>query len=228
MSNYSFNVTVNKPVAFEAYLSQNFTGIPYSDSIEDGTVIITTQTPLTDDQLASLTTIVDAYVDPAVYLELAHTESMIGVSQSNGGTGLADVASFIYESVFDSNGNSIDTYGDGSVLDAFKSILKITTTDVSQFSDMSTGSINIELWDTTRNMSINSMTVDISSIITAWQTLAQGGQTGPVTAYQSFMMFGLMNYGTNYDCIWIFRLSVSNTAINVRLNGLQKLFYFLI
>jgi len=223
MSNYSFNITVNKPPAFEAYLAQNFTAVPYSDSIEQGTVIITTQTALTDAQLASLTTIVNAYVDPAVFFELARTESTIGVSESNMTTGLNDVHSFIFEAVYDQQGNSI--LSDGTVLDSLKTIIKLTTADVSTCTDLSSGTVTVELYDHCRHLTIYTQTIDITSILTSWQTLANNGQTGLVTAYKSIQIFGLSQYGTSFDCIWIFRIAVSDIRIKARLNGLQKLFY---
>jgi hypothetical protein len=222
---YQFTKTIEKPIAFEDYLVKNFP-LELSVSIELNTVNIGCVTELTTEQLTLLTTLITDYTDPAVFLQLAYTESMIGASESTMTTTLKDVQTFIYESVVDAEGNNVNN--DGTKLDCIKSILKLTADDISVFSDLGTGSVDVELYDSTRDIMIDDITIDISSILADWQTRAQNNETGPVTAYKSFMIFGLLDKGTNFDCIWTFRLAVSDVRIKARLNGLQKLFYYLI
>lgn len=225
MFEYNFTKTIQKPIAFEDYLAKNFL-VQISVSIELNTVHIGTETELTSEQLTLLTTLITDYTDPEVFLQLARTESMIGASESTTSNVYKDVQTFIYESVVDSEGNNVNS--DGTKLDVLKSILKVTTDDLSLVGDLSTGTVDIQLYDSTRDILIDEISVDISSILADWQTRSQNNETGPATAYQSFMIYGLLDKGTSFDCIWTFRLAVSDSRIKVRLNALQKLFYYLI
>jgi hypothetical protein len=128
-----------------------------------------------------------------------------------------DVQSFI----FPSSGNS----DDGTLIDSLKSILKITALDVASFANATTGTLTIELYNYTRDYSITTKVINIDGIVQDWATMASENVTGPNTVYQSVMFSGLMSHTTNYDNIWVFRIGVSDVNMEIRMNGLQKLFY---
>jgi hypothetical protein len=215
-ADYPFNITVNKAPALASYLKKNFS-IPVSISINSGAVVITTQSALSEADLATLTSLMNAYVDPDVFYQLNHTEPNAGVSQTCNSVTYQDVQSII----FPSNTNQAD----GTVLNSMKAILQISGT-MSDFADLGTGSVNIRLFDYTRQVLIGSQTIDVSDILTSWQAIDNGAATGfKDPAYKCFMFCDLHASSTNYDCIWTFQVSVSDARIYTNINGLQKLFY---
>lgn len=223
---YTFDqVTVEKAPAFQSYITKNFA--PGGQTmLEQNSVSIITSVELTPEQQTELETLVRAYVDPAMFYQFDHTETMTGFSQCTNGDTLTDVDSFIFPSKFLPNGDNAQS--DGTVFDAIKSILKITMDDVSQAADFTSGSITTQLYDDTRGFVVCTETTDITSIMQQWKTDALASQTGPVTKYKCFMLSGLWSKSTDYDCIWVLRLSVSDPRIQVRINGFQKLYYMII
>lgn len=221
--NYTFdNVTVAKTPAFQSYILKNFS-LASGTMVEQNVVHVETNVELDSTQLAALDALVRAYVDPAIFFQFEYAESITGFSQSTTENTLIDVQSFIFPSKTLPNGDNAQS--DGKVLNAIKSILKLTMDDVAQASDFTSGSATIELYDVTRDIQIGIQTIDITAFLTEWKAAALANSTGLVTKYQSFMFSGLAAVSTNYDCIWVFRLSVSDPRIKVRLNGFQKLFY---
>lgn len=220
---YTFeSVVVLKAPAFQSYITKNFS-LGGSTSVEENSVHVMTNVELSTEELAALDALVRAYVDPDVFYQFEYTESITGFSQSTISSSLSDVQSFIFPSKTLPNGDNAQS--DGTVLNSIKSILKLTMEDVALAADMTSGTVEIEMYDVTRNLQICTQTVDISSFMLDWKAKALASETGPVTSYKSFMMTGLTNKSTSYDCIWVIRLSISDPRIRVRLNGFQKLFY---
>jgi len=216
MPDYTFNKTVTKTFALDAYLVANFP-IAVTISVSGDILTVTTVDALSQTDLDTLTALITAYTDPEVFLQLDRTESMSGVSEECHTTTLMDVQSII----FPSNTNAQD----GTILNALKSVLKISGSE-ADFSNLGTGSVTVTLYDFTRQTLIDSIVVDVSETIAAWQAFDLGNSSNPKDpAYKSFMFEGLHALSTNYDCIWTFRVAVSDARIYARLNGMQKLFY---
>jgi len=213
---------VQKVQAFQSYITKNFAP-GGTVTIEENIVHIITTIELTLEQQTQLEALVRAYVDPAIYYQYQYSETITGFSQSTTENNLMDVQSFIFPSKTLPNGDNAQS--DGTVLDAIKSIVKMTMDDVSQASDFTSGSVVIQMYDVTRDIEICTQTMDITSIMAGWKADALANKTGLVTKYKSFMLGGLANKSTNFDCIWVLRLSVSDPRIRIRLNGFQKLFY---
>ena len=213
MPEYNFTKIVAKSYAFDDYLvHHNFT-IPITVSTNDDQLIISTEHELTVSELELLTVLVNGYTDPAIFLQLSHTENLSGVSQSTSSSTLTDVQALIFPS-------NINT-DNGTKIDAVKTILKVTA-DLAQIADLNEATATIQIHDYTRDVLISTITVNLGEILAEWKA---SEETGSVLAYKSVMFSGLINKCTNYDLIWSFRLSVSDSRLNVSLNGLQKLFY---
>ena len=117
------------------------------------------------------------------------------------------------------------THLDQVVFSALKTVFEYATNDISVFATGSTTCVvNFQVFDYTRNIEITSTTLDISDVITEWQTLAQT-QSGPAYKLRSFMIEGLRNVVADFDCIWQFNLSVSNPNVIVKTNSMQRLYY---
>ena len=216
MPDYTFDKTITKTFALDAYLLANFP-IQCSISVSGNILIITTVDPLSQTDLDTLTALIGAYTDPVVFLQLAKTESMSGVSEESHSTTFSDVQSII----FPSNTNTQD----GTILNSLKSVLKISGSE-ADFSELGTGSVTVCLYDFTRQIHLETIVININETIAAWQAFDLGNSTNPKDpAYKSFMFEGLHEKSTDYDCIWTFKVLVSVPRIHARLNGMQKLFY---
>ncbi len=220
---YTFeNVVVVKSPAFQCYISNrlpSFAGF----MVEENLVRVISNVELDSTQLAALDANVRSYTDPAIYYQFEYAETITGFSQSTISNQLEDVQSFIFPSKTLPNGDNAES--DGKVFNAIKSILKLTMGDVAQALEFTSGSVTIELYDITRDFQIGIQTIDITPFLLEWKAAALANQTGLVNKYKSFIFSGLDSNGTNYDTIWVFRLSVSEPKVRVRLNGFQKLFY---
>lgn len=213
---YTFTKTILKQIAFDNYLADNFP-IPVQISTDATTVTITTAAPLSDADLATLTTLITDYTDPAEFLQLDHTESLYGCSFKSNSTSLMDVQSVIFPGT--------NNVSNGSTFDSMKFILN-TWIDLAGASGIgSTGVVNIEIYDECRQTTIATRTVDIGSVLSAWDTAAQTGMTGVVHNYQSVQFTGLRSQMPDYDCIWLFRLSVPDERVYTRADSLQRLYY---
>jgi len=216
------NVTVQKAPAFQSYISKNFAQ-GGETSVEENSVHITTNVELDSTQQATLEALVRAYVDPTIFYQFSYAESITGFSQSTTANHLSDVQSFIFPSKVLPNGDNAQS--DGTVFNAIKTILKMTMADVSLANDFESGKVTVEMYDVTRNIQICSQTIDLSEFMVEWKAAALANQTGVVNKYKSIMFTGLAAKATDYDCIWVMRLCVSDPRIQVRLNGFQKLYY---
>lgn len=216
MSSYSFiKAGIVKTFAFEAYLEQNFP--QYQDfSYTDPDLVINTTVVLDGPQLADLQTLVDDYTDPDVFLLLDTTTTDACCSMYTSSPIPENVLSFIFSPV-----NPVGS----STFNALKTVMEYSTEDISAFANGNTScTVIFEIFDYTRDIQISSNTLDITDILEAWQTLAQT-QSGPQYKLRSFMIEGLRNVIANYDCIWQFKISVSNPNVRVRTNSMQRLYY---
>lgn len=216
MASYNFTKTeIQKPPAFDAYLRENFP--LYEDfSYTDPNLTIDTTQTLTETELTILTTLVNDYVDPTEFLVLNTT--IVNSSWSKAATlpTLTSVHTFIFT----------PKSPDGTaVFDGMKTIFEYTTSDITAFSGVTGAVATFQIYDYTRSTPISTNNLDISDIVTDWNTQATGGATGSNTVYRSFIAQGLRHQIANYDCIWQFRISVSVPNISVRTHSIQKLYY---
>jgi len=219
MPSYTFTKTVNKPEAFNFYLDEHFP-VALEISIEGTTVTCVSVDALSTENQTLLTTLVTDYVDPEVFLQFSHTESLSGVSEKSNLQTPRDVQAYIFPST--------TNITDGTVLDSLKSIVKLQCYNVETLLNtpaLTTGSVTVEVHDDTRNMAIASETVNFDDVISGWNTDATNGLTGEVVANKTVMFTGLINKSTTFDCIWSFRISTTDARLYGRLNGLQQLFY---
>jgi hypothetical protein len=219
MPSYQFTKTVNKAEAFNIYLQENFP-VNLVVNIEGTNVTCVSVDALTSEQETLLTTLITDYVDPEVFLQFSHTESLSGVSEKSNQQTPRDVQAYIFPST--------TNITDGTVLDALKTIVKVQCYNVETLLNtpaLTTGSVTINVHDDTRNMDIGSETVNFDDVVSGWHTAATNGLTGEVVANKTVMFTGLINSSTNYDCIWSFRISTTDSRFYGRLNGLQQLFY---
>lgn len=219
MAQYAYTKPgIAKPQAFEAYLKQNFAF--YKDfTYTDPDLIIDTTVVLNVTEQQNLQTLVNNYTDPAVFLVLDTTTTDACMSKTTSSATPENVLSFIF-----SPNNPVGS----STFDSLKTVLEYSTTDISLFATGSTDcTVTFQIFDYTRNAQITLNTFDISDVLLSWKTLS-GTTSGPAYVLRSFMVQGLRNLISNYDCIWQFRISVSNPNVSVRSNSMQRLYYNLI
>jgi hypothetical protein len=214
---YSFTKTVNKIYAFDPYMKDY--PVPFYDGVSvpgDGTIAISTTQVLTTEEEATLTTAVAEYSDPEVFLVYHHTESFPARSRSIFSTTPEMANTVIYPNQF----------GQELVYNAAKTILEYRTDHVENFLNETGGYVTFTLYDCTRNFELATQVIGIDDLVLGWAAQAANNETGPSTStFRSVMFNDLMNAGPDYDCIWHFKLSVSNTNISVRMNGLQYIVY---
>ncbi len=219
MATYNFTKSgILKPYALDVYLKNNFA--LYEDfSYSDPDLSIDTTAVLTNSELDTLTTLVENYVDPAVFLQLDMTINDASMSDRTSQSVLTPVNSFIFSPL-----NPIGS----STFNALKVILEYATSDIALFATGSVaGTAVFQIYDYTQSVIIGEIEIDITSIFTAWQTAAQT-ESGPRYTLKTIMLEGLRNVVSETDCIWQFKLSISNANASVRTTGMQRLFYNLL
>ena len=223
MSSYDFqNIRVSILDAIDNYLKTNDAPLYVNCGLTEPTLTVNTSAALTADQLTTLTNLVNTYIEPPYYLTFARTESTTLHSHYTNDPDLIEATNGnkIVQTMIFSNRNTPN----GEVLDCSKTILEFCSPNVHDFINTTTGSVQFEIYDITRNFQISQQTIDIFNIATQWNTLAQTGLTTSNTVFQTTVCPGLLNKSTNYDCIWQFRLSTSNPTFTCRMNGLQYIF----
>lgn len=212
MAQYTFTKAgVQKTYALDAYLAENFP--LYQDmSYSDPDLAVNTTASLTAGELDTLTTLVNDYVDPEVFLVLNSTFTDATWSKVSSSPTLIPVQTFIF---------TPQSPGGDATFNAFKTILSYTTEDVTAFTGVTDCSATLQIYDLTRNVEIASDVIDIMDIITTWQGMGSGSNT----VFRSAMIEGLRNSIANYDCIWQLKISVTNANVIVRSHSIQKLYY---
>jgi hypothetical protein len=114
-----------------------------------------------------------------------------------------------------------------AMLNAFKTVMEYSTKDVALFQSASTDcTLSFELYNHSTDVLLTSATVDVSDIVQSWKTMAQNGETGPASVYRSFMIEGLRHYlDQTSDCIWQFKIGISNADVCVVSHSVQSLYY---
>jgi hypothetical protein len=221
MSEYTFTKNISLLTAFQKYMKSSNAPLFNGCSITGDQLTLQTTGVLSEEQLNTITSLVTNYVEPVYDLNLSNTESIALHSHYTNDPDLVVIDSrSVVQTIIFPNRNNED-----KVLNSMKTIFEYNAPNLQSFLNVTSGSVQFEIFDISRNYQVCLQTVDISQIVSDWNTLAQTGATGGNTIYKSFMCDGLMNQTTNYDCIYQFRMSTSNPDFNLRMNGLQWLFY---
>lgn len=220
---YPFTKSLSLLDAFQNYMKTNNAPLYEGCELTGTDLIVKTSGTLSEEQLATVTTLVTDYVEPPYYLSFSRTESLALHSHYTSDSDLvqADGRSVVQTLIFTNRNQEIE----GQVLNCIKTVLEYNTPNLQNFVNTTSGSIAFEIFDITRNVQICLNELDISEIATGWNTLAQTGSTSGNTVYKSHMCGGLADKTTDYDCVYQFRLSTSHPDFNCRMNGLQYLFY---
>lgn len=222
---YTYNFpekTIQKVGALEQQLEQSsfkdiLGGISYPP------LVVSMTSELTVSQLNDLTLLITNYIDPAFYLTLDHTTSLAMHSHfTNDQDTMMGTQTVLQTLIYTA---SIDT---NIVLDSCKSIVEFHCPNLQSYLNKTTGNINVEIYDITRDTSIASQTLQLNDIAVQWNILANTGSTTGNTMYRSVQFTGLKNKNPDYDCIFQLRGSASDTSFTYRLNGLQYLYYSVI
>lgn len=216
MSQYSFNKPgIGKVYAFEAAIRNTplYNGYSYTDP----DLVIYTQESLTNEQLTSLETLIQNYVDPQVFLVLNSTIPDTIRSKTTNSTSPEVVQTFIF--------TNTNLQGNGT-FNAIKTILEYSTDDVSQWVDFDGQlSVTFEIYCYTRSISISTHTIDITNVANSWKEMALNNETGNRKVYRTFQVEGLRNIVANHDCLWNYILSVSDSKLQATIHAKQMLYY---
>ena len=230
MSSYEFpNVYVSLLGACQQYIidnidwQSNFNGL-----VTNPYLTVLTNAPLSDVQLSNLTTLLNNYQDPSVWLIFNHTASY--PLHSHYSNDLDNTVSDGYILMQTWIFSILDTQNTDVALDSIKSVIEYNCPNVQNFLNITSGNAlntGLIISDLTRNIDIASQDIDINDIVTIWNGLAQTGSTEGNIQYKSIQYTGLMNkIPTNYDCIWQLKTQQPiDPNFTFRCHGLQYLFY---
>jgi hypothetical protein len=212
----------NKPSALHEYINANIDWSVHFFGLSTGPLLIYADIQLTEIQLSNLTTIVNNYTDPAVYLAFDHVDTLTLNSKFNDDNDnvIIDNKNVIQTFIYSTQNISTPT-----VLDGLKTVIEYNCPNVQNYVNTTSGNISIEIYDITRNTSISSKTVDLNEIAQSWNTLAQTGSTQGSTIYRTILFTGLINKSPNYDVVLQLRGSTSDSNSKFRCNSLQYLYY---
>lgn len=221
---YYFDKETSKAGAMYEYLLKEF---PEFSSINTehvglstggGKVTVSFITELNEEQLTRLNNFINNYTDPTVYLSLTQTLTDSARTKTTNSQSLQTIHTFIL------NSRSPDQ---NDVFNSLKTVMELSCDSTEQFLNLedTSGSVTIQIYDITRNIIIDEHVVDISQYILNWKNKALNNDFEKQVEFRTFQVEGLRLKTANYDCIWQFRASVSNTNIYLTLNSLQYLYY---
>lgn len=204
---YTFYKTIDKIEAFvaQAKMQHGYSSMSYNN----GQLTMNMESILTDVELQKLTTFVENYVDPAVYLLFNNAISYPLSSNSTNSTSFMPVQNIIYQ-----NQNT-----ENLVMDSMKTVLVIKSSTPNLLMD-SSYFVEMQIMDKTRNIQIFSGRLDITSLVNGWSLMSTAQNT-----VKSWQLYGLASKTPSYDVIFQFSMRVSNPNLFVQLNALQFLFY---
>ena len=233
-SYYQFpNINCGKAGACDAYIRANINNkndpnlnwLSNFQGISTVPLIIYCSSPLTDGELAGLTTLINAYVDPAIFLSFNHVETFPSHTPSTNNLSNSIIndnlvlQTFIFSAKQENN----------VVLDSAKTIVEFICPNVKNFLNITTGSTletGLCIQDITRNIMISSQDVNIDNIITIWHDLAATGSTQSNSQFKAVQYTGLMNKNPSYDCIWqLCSPAPFDSNFTFRCHSLQYIYY---
>jgi hypothetical protein len=173
---------------------------------------------LTTQELTDLTTLLQNHNDPAYWTTLAKVESTSLHVDLTNSTITIPLSTFIF----------CPNDMDNAKLDSLKILVQYHTPQLESFLNFDTESVNtitLELYCLTRNLLLLTKTVGINDILIDWKTRANNSETGAFDKWKTLQLYNLHSVITSFDCIWQFRLSVSNPLVYVALTSLERIFY---
>jgi hypothetical protein len=185
---------------------------------DDPNFAITFIRALTDQELADITAQMQAHSDPPYWLSLAKVESM------NLSCGLTNTSATIPVNTFIFCPNDLTD----SKLDSLKILVHYQTLAIENFinfDESTTNTLTIELFCMTRNIILKVAIIDINSVLSEWKTKANNSETGEVNRWKTSQLYNMHTLVANYDCVWQFRVGVSNPLVYVALDSLERIFY---
>ncbi len=216
-----FNITVNKQVAMVRYLAEGGFDFYADYQYNDGVVDVMTSRQLNQSELDDLTAYMNAYVDPEVYLDLQNTTTDTFKTTRINSSSLQNVQLFFYP-------HSTITNGDLS-FNAIKTLFLLECDDITSMLAFSgQASITYRIYCETRGVEIFSDTIDITELCNTWKQQAMSGTVGAVSSYKTHLCEGLRHVVANYDCVWLYQLSISIPNVYVSILSKQMLYYQLL
>ena len=208
---------VTKFGAFLDYLEKHWRFIFAGYSSQDSQQVDFMFThPITDDELQSFTTVVQAWKDPPFWLQLSRVEECALYTNRTTGNELTTSHTFIVS----------PNTPDDSVLDSMKSVVLYETDAVETYASIPANTpctLSVCVYDVSRDMPIRHATFDVSCILSAWKAAAASGAVGKHSIYKTFQVYDLLGTLPDHDCIWQFKIAIDAPGVYISLHGLQKL-----
>lgn len=217
---YYFNIVVNKMVALVRYVA--LCGFDFYSDLQyaNGVVEFRSSRELNQSESDALTAYMNGYVDPEVYLDLQNTTTdTFRTSRINSSTP-KDVQLFFYPH---------QTLSTDLVFNAIKTLFMLECDDITTMIVFSgQASMTYRIYCETRGVEIFTESIDITDICNEWKQQAIGGAMGHVSTYKTHMCEGLRAIVANFDCVWLYQLSISNTNVYTSILSKQMLYYQLL
>lgn len=219
MSEFAFNKAITIYPAFDAYLRNNFPTTFNGITGGSDTVTALFTEPLSEVQQATLSNLVSNYVNPSYWLELDHTESSPLMSEPT-----ISPSNVLMQSII------VSQYGQVNIaLDNMKTIVRYSAQDPAYFatwdSNQSPVTFNLTIDNYTTGNNVTIVSTNINNELATWKAMAQAGSNSLPDIFKTVQIYGLKDMIPNYDNIWLFKGSITNSNVAASLNSLQKLFY---
>jgi hypothetical protein len=179
-------------------------------------------TELSQNEVSSLTILVEQYTDPSYWLEQNHTENLSFITKS-----ITSPIPEIMQSII------ISPYStDNIILNDMTTIVRYTCDNIPAFSnwDSNVNPINfsLELYNYTDNFSIKTIYANIDSDVEIWKNMATAGSNYCPDIFKTVEINNLYNICPSNNGIWLFKGAISNSNLSATLNCLQKKYYQII
>lgn len=231
MSSYTYTIALNiikNTDAFYFSVCQNIPNIDatryfdYTTDNETGGVIgvtIYTVIILDDTAKAFLDNYMTSYVEPVHYFVGPALPLTYPIrSETTNSITPTVVYTWIYPGKVQNLNSSKGQ--DNAVVNQIKVLIEYDIDDMSTAASIQSPTVTIEIFDTTRNTTVVSETIDASSFLSLWS-----GQVGKGTVIKSHLFTNMWDKSANYDCIWQFKVLVSDPKLFVTLNTIQYITY---
>ncbi len=226
-ASYTFDKPVRQGLALNARLRTLFGERSLGISTPDADrVTAHFSEALNEAEQATLADAIAAWVDPPVWLELERTESTLMRSTPTSSPHCSDFLETFIMSPYHENERDV-------VMASMKTIVRCEAPDLGWVAawDPATAPITVDvcLYCGTTQRTLSSASVDMSAVLdAAWRPLALAGSNAGPAVYRSAQMYGLESCNPSSDRIWHLQGAVSNSNVAINLNGLQRLYYYVV
>lgn len=224
---YTFDKPVRQSLALNARLHTLFGARSLGVSTPDADRVTTHFTePLSAEEQATLAAAIAEWVDPPFWLELERTENTLMRSIQTSETHCSTFLETFIMSPYLEHERDV-------VMGSMKTIVRCDTADLSWVPawDPTTSPITIDvcLYCGTTERTLSSASVDMSAALDeAWRPLALAGSNVGPAVYKSAQLYGLDSCNPSSDRIWHLQGGVSDSNVTINLNGLQRLYYYIV